>query len=67
MVEIIRTDDVRFENLKDWPYEAKYKEIDTEYGNIRIHYIDEGSENSDTILLIPVSYTHLTLPTILLV
>ena len=52
MVEIIRTDDVRFENLKDWPYEAKYKEIDSEYGNIRIHYIDEGSENSDTILLI---------------
>ena len=37
MVEIIRTDDVRFENIKDWPYEAKYQEIYSEYGNIRIH------------------------------
>ena len=52
MVEIIRTDDERFENIKDWPYEAKYKEINSEFGNIRIHYIDEGSQNSDTILLI---------------
>ena len=51
-MEIIRTDNVRFENIKDWPYKAKYQEIDSEYGNIRIHYIDEGAENFETILLI---------------
>ena len=52
MVNIIRTDDSRFENIKDWPYKAKYQEIESEFGDIRIHYIDEGTENSDTILLI---------------
>ena len=37
MVEIIRTDDIRFENIKDWPYDPKYTEVNSEYGNIRIH------------------------------
>ena len=31
MVNIIRTDDSRFENIKDWPYEAKYQEIESEF------------------------------------
>ena len=52
MVDIIRTDDTHFENIKDWSYEPKYTEVNSEYGNIRIHYIDEGSENSDIVLLI---------------
>ena len=33
MVNIIRTDDSRFENIKDWPYKAKYQEIESEFGD----------------------------------
>ena len=51
-MEILRTPDERFENLKDWPYEAKYHIVNSEYGDIRVHYIDEGSENTDTVLMI---------------
>ncbi len=51
-MEILRTPNEKFENLKDWPYEAKYYVINSEYGDIRVHYIDEGSENTDTVLLI---------------
>ena len=51
-MEILRTPNEKFENLKDWPYEAKYYVINSEYGDIRVHYIDEGSENIDTVLLI---------------
>ena len=51
-MEILRTPSEKFENLKDWPYEAKYYVINSEYGDIRVHYIDEGSENTDTVLLI---------------
>lgn len=51
-MEILRTPNEKFENLKDWPYEAKYFVINSEYGDIRVHYIDEGSENTDTVLLI---------------
>jgi len=51
-MEILRTPSEKFENLKDWPYEEKYYVINSEYGDIRVHYIDEGSENIDTVLLI---------------
>lgn len=51
-MEILRTPDERFENLNDWPYEAKYHIVNSEYGDIRVHYIDEGSENTDTVLMI---------------
>ena len=51
-MEILRTPSEKFKNLKDWPYEAKYYVINSEYGDIRVHYIDEGSENIDTVLLI---------------
>ena len=51
-MEILRTPNEKFENLKDWPYEEKYYVINSEYGDIRVHYIDEGSENTDTVLLI---------------
>ena len=51
-MEVLRTPEERFENLKDWPYEAKYQIVNSEYGDIRVHYIDEGSENPDTVLMI---------------
>ena len=51
-MKILRTPDERFENLQDWAFEPKYKEISTEYGELRIHYIDEGPINSDPVLMI---------------
>jgi len=51
-MKILRTPDERFENLLGWTFEPKYKEISSEYGDLRIHYIDEGQKNSDPILMI---------------
>ena len=36
---LVRTPDERFANLNDFPYEARYVEIN----GVRVHYIDEGS------------------------
>lgn len=48
-VEFVRIPDSYFENLPDWPYEAKYVEID----GLRQAYVDEGSgESGETILLL---------------
>ena len=51
-MEILRTPNERFKNLKDWPYEGKYHIVNSEYGDIRVHYIDEGSDDSDVVLMI---------------
>ena len=34
---VLRTPDTQFENLKDYPFEPNYIEID----GLRIHYLDE--------------------------
>ena len=46
-MDLIRTPDDRFEKLVDFPYKPNYLEID----GIRIHYVDEGSKDSEVILL----------------
>ena len=45
---ILRTPDNRFDNLKDFPYKPNYMQI----GDYRVHYLDEGPEDADPILLI---------------
>jgi len=48
-VDFVRTPDSFFDNLPDWPYEAKYVEID----GLRQAYVDEGTgESGETILLL---------------
>ncbi|MEA1882970.1 MAG: haloalkane dehalogenase [Thermotogota bacterium] len=48
-VDFVRTPDAFFVDLPDWPYEAKYVEID----GLRQAYVDEGSgESGETILLL---------------
>jgi len=47
-VEFVRTPDSCFENLPEWPYEAKYVEID----GLRQAYIDEGPEDGEIVLLL---------------
>ncbi len=36
--ETLRTDDSRFDGIRDFPYSPNY----LEYGDIRMHYVDEG-------------------------
>jgi haloalkane dehalogenase len=51
-VKVLRTPDERFKNLKGFPFEPKYAEVpDGEGGRLRIHYVDEGPQNADPVLL----------------
>ncbi len=47
-VRFVRTPDERFENLPNFPYEAKYVEID----GLRQGYVDEGPADADPVLLL---------------
>jgi haloalkane dehalogenase len=47
-VPFVRTPDACFENLLNWPYKAKYVEID----GLRQAYIDEGPKSGEVILLV---------------
>jgi haloalkane dehalogenase len=52
-MKALRTPDERFNNLKGFTFEPKYKEVpDGEGGRLRIHYIDEGPRTGDPVLLI---------------
>lgn len=44
---VLRTPEERFENLPDFPFEPHYAGID----GLRVHYLDEGPENGDPVLL----------------
>jgi haloalkane dehalogenase len=48
-----RTPDERFDNLANFPFRPHYLEVnDGEGGELRIHYLDEGSPDGDTVLLL---------------
>jgi haloalkane dehalogenase len=47
MKMILRTPEERFENLPDYPFAPNY----TNFGEARIHYVDEGNKNSDETVL----------------
>lgn len=50
-MKILRTPDERFENLKDYPFEPNYLEIQHHDGTLlRMHYLDEGDRNGGIIL-----------------
>ena len=51
-MEILKNNNSDFENLNQWKYKPIYTSVETEYGEINIHYIDEGSENTNTVLLL---------------
>jgi haloalkane dehalogenase len=48
---VFRTPDERFENLKDYPFEPHYLEVDSKIGKLRVHYVDVGPRDADPILL----------------
>ena len=44
-MEILRTPDSRFDNLKDYPFAANYLEVEAGEGTkLRMHYVDEGAQ-----------------------
>lgn len=51
-MQIVRTPDARFENLPDFPYAPSYAEIpDGEGGSLRMHYVEAGPKDGETIVL----------------
>jgi haloalkane dehalogenase len=46
-MNLLRTPDERFDNIPDFPFEPHYVMVD----GIRIHYVDEGSNDEEVILL----------------
>ena len=54
-VQFVRTPDDRFENLPNFPYEAKYVEID----GLRQGYVDEGPPEADPVFVAnPIAKEH---------
>ena len=48
-MNVLRTTETAFENIKDYPFKANYHQIDSD---LRIHYLDEGNTNDPVILLL---------------
>jgi len=52
-MQVLRTPAERFEALPDFPFEPHYVEIDDgEGGRLRVHYVDEGPRDGQTVLLL---------------
>lgn len=48
-----RTPDERFADLTDYPFEPHYLQVDdTEGGELRVHYLDEGPAEGEVVLLL---------------
>jgi haloalkane dehalogenase len=49
----VRTPDERFDSLPGYEFEPRYAEVaDTEGGSLRIHYVDEGPQDGEVVLLL---------------
>ena len=51
-MKVLRTDDSRFENLKDYNFNPNYLEINHEDVSLRMHYLDENSQSDEVVLLL---------------
>lgn len=52
-MKFVRTPDERFANLEDYPFSPNYLHVDdTEGGQLRVHYLDEGPRDGDVVLLL---------------
>src|SRR2546428_6960022 len=50
-MRVLRTPDERFEDLRDFPFEPRYVEIDDgEGGRLRTHYVEEGRHAGEPVL-----------------
>lgn len=52
-MKVLRTPDSCFENLPDYPFEPNYLFVnDTQGGELRLHYVDEGPASAAPVLLL---------------
>lgn len=52
-IQFKRTPDDRFDTLPDYPFQPNYLQVDdTEGGELRIHYLDEGPADGEVVLLL---------------
>jgi len=51
MIDFLRTPGERFENLPGFPYKPHYVDNLKGYDGFRLHYIDEGSKDSNEVFL----------------
>lgn len=52
-MQYLRTPDQRFEGLSDYTFDPHYLQVsDTEDGELRVHYLDEGPRDADPVLLL---------------
>lgn len=51
-MDILRTDDARFDGLPDFDFAPHYVDIDdTDGGSLRVHYLDEGPRDGEVVLV----------------
>jgi pimeloyl-ACP methyl ester carboxylesterase len=51
MIEALRTPDLRFADIRDFPFRSAYIEDLKGFEGLRMHYVDEGSQNADDVFL----------------
>jgi haloalkane dehalogenase len=52
-MKVLRTPDERFEGLAGFPYEPHYVDLaDADGGRLRMHYVDAGPPDGETVLLL---------------
>ncbi|MGQ0805629.1 MAG: haloalkane dehalogenase [Actinomycetota bacterium] len=52
-MEVLRTPEDRFASLPGYPFEPHYVHVpDSEGGELRVHYVDEGTADADPVLLL---------------
>lgn len=51
-MEIFRTPEQRFDGLPGFPFEPHYRDVTVETPDLRMHYVDEGSGASGTVLMV---------------
>ena len=51
MAGVLRTSDERFEGLPDFPFAPNYLDDLKGYGGLRMHYVDEGPRDAETVFL----------------
>ena len=51
-MDVLRTEDARFEGLRDFDFAPHYVEIDdTDGGHLRVHYLDVGPQDGEVVLV----------------
>jgi haloalkane dehalogenase len=52
-MDVLRTPDKRFDDLPDYPFEPRYVQVSAgESGELRVHYLDEGAEDREVVLML---------------